>query len=493
MFAYYQNNFSSGIENLTSPALKSSDTVRNAINFEGGEDLGTIRKVNGLAILNAQITASKDITGLFQFQPYTVANWEEVCTIDGATNTGKIYYNAAGTWTASDKTNITTGAKVDFIYFRDRIQAWYGGAAVTSADGITWDTTDLTSAPSGSYPQVYQGRVHIQHATNLNRVYYTPVQTDTQTWVSSDWTAVPSSKRITGLKTSAKGDVLLVFTDEASYYGTFYDENVGLELKFLSTHGTLSHRSAVNYNNSTFWIDQYGNLVSFSGGTSVDVVGRAVNKSTKSGIAAASLDDISACKKDSKLFWSLGSVTVSEEGRDDTTIARAILQYDAIDNAFWARNYSKTPITMATLRSNNEREKVYFGDNNGSIYEFDKDSTYTDATAAFACEFNTQWIYGQEVEHFHQRKFLKEIMVETLTGVPIKIIFKFDEGEWGEHPISGERYEFTVKKKVEVVKLPNDEFYRVKIKFSETSGNQRVGLVRFMLYYEIVDDLEQEE
>lgn len=114
--------------------------IKRGLNLDLEKESGTIRVRKGSARYGDQIEDNYSVLGLFDF---TKSNGTIVplAVSDGATNTKQVYLTA-GSWTDA-KTGLTVAKKMRFQNLVGYCFMTNGEEIYTSADGITWSTTNL--------------------------------------------------------------------------------------------------------------------------------------------------------------------------------------------------------------------------------------------------------------------------------------------------------------------------------------------------------------
>ena len=355
-------NFSGGMNTKASPLILKDNQAELILNYNL-DKLGGLTKRNGYATYLSQPVAGMTINGLYQFNDQSAGTQEQLMVANVAGNAnGIIYYNAAGTWTAA-KSDDTASKKSRFSSFIDYVFRANGANVVaSSADGITWGTTNAPAVIIPAYTAVFQDRVYFANGitSNLSRIWYSSLPSGGAiTWTTaSDWIDInpDDGDQITALENN--GNRLLIFKNRALFRWTFGQ----VEPDRLIGVGTSSQESVkTNFDvGITFFANPFG-VYAYSGGRP-----KLISRKIQSFIDAVSdWTNVFAEVDGDHYYLAVGDVTVS--GRVYTN---AMFVYHISLDAWTIYTTATAVKFMARMPTTYPVDTLYFGSTDGRTYTF---------------------------------------------------------------------------------------------------------------------------
>lgn len=371
-----------------SDTLMPKNAVRKAMNVLTTRPRGAATQRLGTTKLGGDVESAKTILGLFNFRASTTSSTSRLL----AAANGTIYYLNSSTWT-SILGSLNTSAKVRFVEYLDVVAAMNGTDAVKTWDGTAgaWIATggplDVGNFPVTKFAAILNGRVCAAgNSTNPSRLYQSSiVSAGAVSWTSGNKTVDVHPNDGTGELTSLQGNgkFLLLFKNRSLFR---YDDN---ELVRVVNIGTPSHESvSTDDNGIVYFFGQGANGVGFyktTGGYPVKI-SRAITKWVEA-IDPAFYTNISSYTDGSRVYWSIGSVTI-----DDTTYTNAWLVYNIADQTWEQRNYADRFRVFAQYINTSNALTTVAGDTDGMVQTID--SGYTDNTTAIYSELEGGPIYA---------------------------------------------------------------------------------------------------
>ncbi len=214
-----------GMNRKTGPLIIKDDECELALNYIL-DNVGTLQKRGGYGAIAAAPVANRTVNGLYSFSDSSASTYVSLLVANNSGNTnGVIYKLIGGTWTA-EKTNDTASKRTRFTAFVDYIFRVNGADVVaTSADGVTWGTTNAPTVITPSYAAVFQDRTYVAHGgtTNKSRVWFSSLPSaGAITWTTAtDFFDVnpDDGDELTALENN--GNRLLLFKHRALYRWNF--------------------------------------------------------------------------------------------------------------------------------------------------------------------------------------------------------------------------------------------------------------------------------
>jgi hypothetical protein len=353
-------NFSGGMNRKTSPLIIKDEECELLVNFHL-DKVGALTKRKGYTQFASQPAAGKTINGLYQYK-------------------GVIYYNNSGTWTAA-KSDDTAGKKTFFVSFIDYVLRTNGADVVgSSADGVSWGTTNCPTVITPKYCAVFQDRIYVANgvSSNRSRFWFSSLPSGgAVTWTTADdWVDVnpDDGDQITALENN--GNRLLIFKNRALYRWTYGQ----VEPDRLIGVGT-SAQACVKTNldvGITFFANQQG-VYAYAGGRP-----KLLSRKIQDIIDAVSdWTEVYAEVDEDHYYLSVGDITL--EGR---TYSNVVLNYHISLDA-WSMYSMASPVKMmARLIETAPVQNVYFGSTDGKTYKL-LDGT-SDAGTEISCSFRSK-------------------------------------------------------------------------------------------------------
>lgn len=373
-------NLVGGMNRKTSALITKDEECELLVNYNL-DKVGALTKRKGYTTYASQPVAGKTVNGLFQFNDMSGGTHEQLMVANNAGDTnGVIYYNNSGTWTAAKSTD-TAGAKAYFASFVDYVLRTNGYDVVaSSADGVTWGTTNCPTTITPKFCSVFTDRVYVANGrtSNRSRFWFSSLPSSGSiTWTTaSDWVDVnpDDGDEITALENN--GNRLLIFKNRALYRWTFGQ----VEPDRLIGVGTPTQASVkTNLDvGITFFANQNG-VYGYSGGRP-----RLLSRKIQDIIDAVTDWTTVAAEIDNDHYYlSVGSITL-----DGRTYSNTVLVYHISLDAWSMYQLATKPTVMARLMETYPVEGVYFGSTDGRTYKF-LDGT-SDNTSAISCEFRSK-------------------------------------------------------------------------------------------------------
>lgn len=342
-----------GLSRKTSPFLLKEGQVTECQNVSFSK-IGAATKTGDYEQEGDQITASQDILGMGMFTRDD-GTYEHYALCDGS-STADIYKNQSGTWTAKSQSLTKTKRgyfvsmpELDFLFFANLSDDTRG------YEGSSWSTsTNLTSAPKAQYLNVHDTRLFLGNANTgtsyPTRYYYSSSGTaGTISWNSSDFYTLPEP--ITGWANNREDQ--LCFTKHTMFRADAYDR------KMIASVGAYSQDVVANIREYTLFADAMGN-VHATNQAETQKISHAVQPyidgiSSLAAMRAASLGD--------DYYIYLGTVTLGGD-----TLTNVVLSYDIAQNK-WGRLKTATTVKMMGNFIDSGVESIYFGNDNGEIFQ----------------------------------------------------------------------------------------------------------------------------
>lgn len=378
--AKLQLNLSGGMNRKTSPLIIKDEECELLVNFNL-DKVGAITKRAGYVTFASQPVAGKEVNGLFQYNDQSAGTSEQLMVANNAGDTqGVIYYNNAGTWTAAKSTD-TASKKSFFVSFIDYVFRVNGADVVaSSADGVTWGTTNAPSTITPKFGAVFQDRVYFANGatSNRSRFWFSSLPSSgAVTWnTTDDWVDVnpDDGDQITGLENN--GNRLLIFKNRALYRWTFGQ----VEPDRLIGVGTSSQASIkTNLDvGVTFFANPNG--VYAYAGARPKLLSRKIQDIID---GVADWTAVYAEIDNDHYYLSVGTVTI-----DGRSYANTVLVYHISLDAWSVYQLALRPTMMARLSETAPIENVYFGSTDGRTYKFL--SGTSDNDVEIAAEFRSK-------------------------------------------------------------------------------------------------------
>ncbi len=288
----------------------------------------------------------------------------------------------------------TTGKKTRFSNFVDTVFRVNGAEAMNgSTDATTWNTTNCF-ALANSFPsliETFQDRIFVSgnagsaglpdrlYASSIVNAAGTGVTWDTGTHIIDVASTAgfyidinpEDGMNTTCLKRS--GDILLIFKDRALYMWN----GSSTQADTLVNIGTISQETVVNAHNITFFIGRSKKdlgIYAYTGGYP-KLISRKVKRWTDNITqSVANLALLCAGATDSQVFFYIGNIAfTNDEIYGTRTFSDVWLVYHLAQDEWTV--YDNLPARVFGNLVNSSSEKLYFGNNNGKVFEVDNGQT----------------------------------------------------------------------------------------------------------------------
>lgn len=435
-----------GVNRNVSPFLLNKGDLAEMQNLTG-EKIGTLQKSFDYSIKNSQIAAGHSILGGTDWAMNDGTHLH-VVAIDGDTN-AEIYIDVAGTWTTQSQ-SLTAGNKVRFAYsptIDTLFVVNYADQTRSSTGSGSWSTSaNVTDAPKGKYIISFGNRIYILHANVSSTAYpgraYRSSLIDTAaTWDADDYFNFDDV--ITGV--ALNNDNMFVLCQNSTHIITLADEKYQ-----VSNIGCTSHEGVVTHGGVTYYPSNDGYYM--FDGSSTRKISTAIDEYWK-GIPTANLSEIQASVRNEHVYVYIGDITRPE------TLTNVIFDY-SIAQQNWHRGSLKDNLTQMHSYVTSSGKQVFFGTDDGQVMQMFS-GTLLQNGSEYTSFIETNWIYGSDplVEDFFYEIWTVGIQAP---GYVVSIKVNRESANW--EPLG------TIQGDMGVVKFKK-RAYRVKLRFSETSGN----------------------
>ena len=401
-----------------SDSLLPRNCVRKAINVIFDRPRGAISQRLGTTKLGGTV-ASGTISGLHNFRSSN-SSYNQLLTSIGAT----IYRLNGSSW---DSTVVmsTAATKTRFLTYLDAVAVLNGSDTPKSWTGTgAWLTTggnlDIANFPVTKYGTILNSRVFAAgNSSNPDTVYKSSLEAaGAISWTSGNGSFKVFPNDGNGVITSLAGNgrVILIFKERGLYR---YDDN---ELQRIVNIGTTSHESVVTDDNGiTYFFGQGANTVGFyrTTGGFPSKISRPITKYIEA-IAASGYQNISGFTDGTKVYWSVGSLTI-----DGITYPNSWLDYTIADQSWDVRNYQDSFRVFSQYINSSSEVTVVGGDTDGMIQTIN--SGYTDNGTAISaeCEFGANAITSRG-----RYKVINEVMTYATHFQGLQFYLKADLGSY---------------------------------------------------------------
>lgn len=443
-------NFSGGVNLFTSHLLMADDEC---LLIQNGklEKVGSIKKINGYLKRGETVLAGdKILGGIGAIKSDGTQKQIVICNNFSINESDAYTYNSInGQWTPHGL-SLSGGAKAEFEPFLD------GFFMVNFQDATRWNNftqwytnTNVTDAPKAKYIRQYQSRIYLFYVvdggtTYTSRCIYSDLPAGgppmTITWTNADnFFDVDSDDGDVGMGLEVNANRLLLFKENALYR---YDTNT--LYKVPGCPGTISNRTIKNVEGWTLYLHSTG--IWGYDGTSSSLLSRKI-QDIINGISTKNFTDSCAWVKEDHYYLYVGDVMNSKAGID---IPKCLIDYDAGKKSFVWDSLTKDPTVFfgyrddrsavtyddATITYDNANttyngletaeQRIYFGDRIGSVYEFDKGTSFNGTAIPFLVE--TRPIYGDLPSNW--KLYAKLVVYTAMSGKGITVQFKVDDHDW---------------------------------------------------------------
>lgn len=455
------------------------------------EQIGPIHKVRGYSQRGDTVDANYDILGMCSAYKAD-GTMKQIVVCDGAINSDAYTYNPiTGAWTPH-LLSLTTGAKAEFEYFLD---GWF---MVNFSDATRWNdftqwytTTNVTNAPKGRYIKLYLSRLYIAYCvtggtTYPSRVIYSDLPSGgTISWNNSvNYFDVDQDDGdvIKGLGVNANR--LLVFKENSLHR---YDTNT--RYKVAGCPGTVSHRSIQNIQGWTLYLHTTG-IWGYNGTTS-KLISRRI-KDIIDGISTKNLANACAWVKGDHYYLYLGDIVNPKTGLE---IDKCLIDYDIAKNAFTWRSLTYNPLVFSAYRDDRSsityddttvtyddtdvmynalmsaEERVFFGTDDGAVYQFDHGTNYDGTAIAFLVETKDYYLGYPAIY-----KLFQKVHVFVNSGKGVSVQYKLDDNDW-------KALGRVDRTQSELIFPTAARGKRIKFRIAETSSGERFSFEGLDIYF----------
>lgn len=345
-------------ESQVSNSQRPLTTVSLAVNVNF-DKIGAIQSRPGSTRLGNQITASNEISGLYEFIDKDGTNRYLLTSLGTS-----VYYLSGATWT--NTRTIASGYKSRFSTFLNYVFMVNGidSTAVWNGSG-SWSTSgNAANAPIGKYIENFRTRMWIAgNSTFPDRLYYTDVPTAAASPVvvwdtnvaTGNWIDISPSdgENITGLKRAK--NILLVFKQNHIYQVASVNDTEPDPKIYV---GTYSQESIVSDQDSIYFHHPTG-IYKYQGG-GVSLISKPV-QDWIDGMSVSAYDDVCGWTDDDHVYHSIGDVTV-----DGNSYSNVVLRYTISSKVWTVYTYPTKPLFASNY---NDGTTIYHvvGDDDGNV------------------------------------------------------------------------------------------------------------------------------
>jgi len=458
-----------GINRQVSPFLIELGDLSDAQNLVT-EKIGVLKKSFDYTIKGSQIAAEQDIMGAFDFYRNDGTH-DHIIAVNG-NSTAEIYiYDTS--W-VDQAQNLTRNYKVRFAYSPtiDVLFAANYADATRSYTSEAWSaSTNVTDAAKAKYIKGWGDRIYLLNCDVSgteypSRAYRSDAIETSATWDTDEYIVFDDT--ISGVSTN--GENLFVACQNSTYIFTLNEDKYK-----MSDIGCVSNEGIVSYGNYTFYpaIDGY---YAFDGRDTFKISSQ-VEEYWKE-ITAANLDDIQAVVRGEHIYVYIGDITAPWDSTQ--TLQNVILDYNILQNN-WNRGRLGNDCTNLHSYVTSSSRKVFFGDDDGNVYEMFDDSGQQNSVD-FSSHLETNWVYGSGAsviddfsEIFGFGKYLSNL----------KVSYKISETDsWRDiGELSGEQ---------DMVKFDKVRSHKIKFRLSEYSGKNLYEIYRLDVGYEPAYEIDED-
>jgi hypothetical protein len=449
-----------GINRNVSPFITEIGDLLDLQNFSA-EKIGVLKKSFDYTQKGGQLVDNAEILGAIDFFRNDGTH-EHIVAVDGASNSD-IFKYVTDTWTAQSQ-NLTAGYKVRFAYNSsiDTLFAANYADTTRSYDGSSWSTTEnVTDAPKAKIAISFGERIYLLNCvvgstSYPSRAYRSSAIETSATWDADDYFAFNDVIIGAGLNM----DSMFVVCEGSTHILTLDDQKYQMSLI-----GGVSHESIVSFGRYTFYAARDG-YYAFDGRETFKISLPIQEFWAK--IPEANFADIQAVVKGDHIYIYVGDITAPWDSTE--TLQNVVFDYNITQNN-WHRGKLGADCTNLHLYVTDSGEEVFFGDNDGFVYEMFDGSGQQDGSD-YQSHIETYWIYGSGSGQYDD---FKEFWGygNYLSG--LKVSYKTEEREhWV--PI-GE-----LNNDVDCITF-NKRAYKIKFRLSEYSGKNLFEVEKFDVGY----------
>lgn len=355
-----QLNLSGGMNRKTAPLIIKDEECELAVNVDL-DRVGAVEKRKGYSTTHPTIPGTGAINGLSS----NIVNNGSVYWYAARNRNVYVYHHGWSSWISRESTLNSTVEKVRFASFVDRTFRVVENTEMQSSFGQTsFGDTQVPDDIEPRYIEVFTDRVYVasnsDEGAESSRVYFSSLpDNDSISWdTDNDWFDVnpDDGDEITALANN--GNRLLIFKNRALYRWTFGQ----VEPDKLIGVGTTSQESVkTNLDvGITFFANPHG-VYAYSGGRP-----KLLSRKIQDVIDAVSdWEDVVAEIDIEHYYLAVGNITL--EGRE---YQNCVLVYHISLDAWSMFTFAHPVNIMARLPDNDGiTERVYFGSDNGKVYE----------------------------------------------------------------------------------------------------------------------------
>lgn len=476
------SNLSGGINTKTNPLILRDTEFELLVNYDLDE-LGSIKKRKGYDVFASQPTDDKRVLGLYQYTNTTSSTeTTQVMVIDKGNNANTIiYYNNAGTWTAS-KSNDTYAATITnfnryrfatFVDYLFRVNGRDSVATSKDVNGGIWGAINAPGTITPAFIAVFKDRVYVANdvGTSGSRMYFSSLPSSGSiTWdTTNDYVDVnpDDGDEITALENN--GNRLLVFKTRALYrwdYGqTEADRLIGI--------GTKSQESVkTNFDlGITFFANPKGIFAYTPASLRPRLISRKIQKWINAVPAADWNDVVAEVDEDHYYCYLSDSITVPGVGDngEDRTFTNVMAVYTISLDA-WTIYSLHTKWRFANRLIQSSAEDIYFGSHEGRTYKWlsgnEDDSGGTSENSAVP--ISAEAITKEHLLTYPEKTMVREFDIISRKAPLTQVYFQTDRK--GDFQILNQ-----LKSRFATMSLRNKrsgECRSVRLKFTDVSSTE---------------------
>jgi hypothetical protein len=458
-----------GINRQVSPFLIELGEMLDTSNLVT-EKVGVFEKSFDYTIKGAQITASQNVLGGFDFYRNDGTH-DHFVAVDGAAN-ADIYFYTGGAWSAQSQ-SLTAAYKVRFAYSPtiDTLFSFNYADATRSWNGLSWSTTtNVTDAPKAYYGIGWGDRIYLLNCEESGTAYPSRLYRSEAIETSVVWD--PANDYIVfddaGTGVGTNGENLFVACQNSTHIFTLNDDKYK-----ISDIGCVSHEGIVSYGGYTFYPSRDG-YYAHDGRETFKISAPIEEYWDK--IPEANYDDIQAVVNKEHVYVYIGDVEAPWDS--SVTLQNVIFDYNILQNN-WNKGNLGNDSTHLHIYVTSSGKRVFFGDDDGQVYEMFDGSGQQNA-ADYSSHLETNWVYGSGAgvqDDFYEvhayGKYLSGLKVSYKTS---------EEDSWRDiGELTGENDTLRFKKRSD----------KIKFRMSEYSGKNLYEIYRIDVGYEPAYEMDE--
>jgi len=438
---------SSGGINQSASRLLLASNEANVIQNGELEKIGPITKVRGYTVHGSAVNDTYSILGM-ESAYKSDGTQKQIVVANGESEADAYTYNPiTDAWT-QHHLSLTTGVKAEFENFLDGFFMVDFSDATRWNDLSAWSTsTNVTNAAKARYIKQYLSRIYLGYVvsggtTYPSRVTYSDLPSGDPLTISWDdslnYFDVDSDDGdvIKGLEENANR--LLIFKENSLFR---YDTNT--LYKVPGCPGTISNRSIVNLQGATLYLHASG--IWLYDGTQSHMISRKI-QDIIDGISTRSFAASCGFGSGDHYYLFVGDI---ENTRKGISITKCLIDYDIAKNAFTYRTLNDTPTIFREYRDDrsaityndatktyndaqttynglvSSEKRIYFGTDDGYVYEFNKGSMVNGSAIPFIVETKDYYLTVPSAY-----KLLHHIVVFMNGSRGITVQYRLDDGDW---------------------------------------------------------------